>query len=394
MNKPASGNTVKVICIQRILPFYAVPVFEKLAQRLSIDFSLYFGAPSGNIPKLKSTEKLDQVGFDYRKLLTISFRVRFRKRLFPVVFNPSLLWHLMRDRPDVLICEGESNLLNNIFIIPYCILTRTPYIWWGLGRVISRSESPIRKIFRPLITMMLRNAGAILAYSTHAKKFYVSEGASADSAFVAINSLDTTLIEESITRFNTQVDDQRRELGFDNMNIVLFVGALEPEKHIDRLLLAFQKIQKPDRVLLIVGDGSERAALERLAGQYELQNVVFTGARVDDISIFFLMADLFVLPGLGGLAIQQAMAHGLPVITVPADGTEADLVRNGENGYIVTDGDDIDIIASHMDHILSDKDLRDQMSRCSHDLVASSFNIKIMMDAVEEAIHHAVSDDS
>jgi glycosyltransferase involved in cell wall biosynthesis len=45
-------------------------------------------------------------------------------------------------------------------------------------------------------------------------------------------------------------------------------------------------------------------------------------------------ADLFVLPGTGGLAVQQAMAYGLPVIVGEADGTQVDLVRP-ENGWLL-----------------------------------------------------------
>ena len=51
-----------------------------------------------------------------------------------------------------------------------------------------------------------------------------------------------------------------------------------------------------------------------------------------ELEPYFAEADLFVLPGTGGLAVQEAMAHGLPVIVAKGDGTQDDLVRDG-NGW-------------------------------------------------------------
>ena len=63
------------------------------------------------------------------------------------------------------------------------------------------------------------------------------------------------------------------------------------------------------------------------------KNIFFVGKIIDGISKYFLQSDVFVLPGLGGLAISDAMIHGLPVIAGKADGTEIDLVTN-ETGFL------------------------------------------------------------
>jgi len=57
-----------------------------------------------------------------------------------------------------------------------------------------------------------------------------------------------------------------------------------------------------------------------------------------ELEELFDQADLFVLPGTGGLAVQEAMAHGLPVIVAEGDGTQRDLVSQ-ENGWLVKPGD-------------------------------------------------------
>ena len=60
--------------------------------------------------------------------------------------------------------------------------------------------------------------------------------------------------------------------------------------------------------------------------------------RGADLQPYFAAADLFVLPGTGGLAVQEAMAAGLPVIVAEGDGTQDDLVRP-DNGWQVPPGD-------------------------------------------------------
>jgi glycosyltransferase involved in cell wall biosynthesis len=114
---------------------------------------------------------------------------------------------------------------------------------------------------------------------------------------------------------------------------VLFVGRLQERKRVDALLraCAVQEENNQPR-LVIVGDGPEMDALKRMAAEV-YPGAVFTGAKkTAELADYFLAADLFVLPGTGGLAVQEAMSHGLPVIMGRGDGTNDDLVRPG-NGW-------------------------------------------------------------
>ena len=78
--------------------------------------------------------------------------------------------------------------------------------------------------------------------------------------------------------------------------------------------------------------------MEALAKQI-YPSAEFIGAKHgDELKPYFAEADLFVLPGTGGLAVQEAMSHGLPVIVAKGDGTQDDLVR-AENGWQIPPGD-------------------------------------------------------
>lgn len=119
-----------------------------------------------------------------------------------------------------------------------------------------------------------------------------------------------------------QVARLRGELGAGQGAFLIgFVGHLIPVKGVDLLLEAFRRAALPDARLVVVGDGPERAALERAAPP----NVLFTGFRSDALDLYQAF-DLFVSPSREepfGLVFLEALDAGLPVIATRTAGAEA-----------------------------------------------------------------------
>ena len=120
---------------------------------------------------------------------------------------------------------------------------------------------------------------------------------------------------------------RRAELGIAADDYVIgAVGRLEPGKGSAELIVALHAARLPASRLVIVGDGSQRAALERLVTDLDLRNhVTFTGFRQDVRDLYFLF-DLFVLNSVEesfGLVILEAAAAGVPVITTTTPGAVA-----------------------------------------------------------------------
>ena len=129
--------------------------------------------------------------------------------------------------------------------------------------------------------------------------------------------------------------------------------------------------------LVIVGDGPARAEFETLARQIYPQ-AEFTGERQsDELVSYFTQADLFVLPGSGGLAVQEAMTYGLPVIVAEGDGTQHDLVRSN-NGWIIPAGD-LTILVQTLQEALSDVARLRQMGAESYKIVFEEINVEHMV---------------
>ena len=130
--------------------------------------------------------------------------------------------------------------------------------------------------------------------------------------------------------------------------------------------------------LIIIGDGPERDTLQALAKEV-YPSAEFIGARHgDELKPYFLELDLFFLPGTGGLAVQEAMSYGLPVIVAQGDGTQDDLVRK-ENGWQVPPGD-FDALVAAMKDALSDVARLRRMGEESYRIVKEEINIEKMVE--------------
>ncbi len=159
---------------------------------------------------------------------------------------------------------------------------------------------------------------------------------------------------------------------------ILFVGRLQERKRVDLLLQACARLPLAlQPVLTIIGDGPERPNLDSLAKTL-YPTTVFPGARHGaDLIPFYLAADLFVLPGTGGLAVQEAMAYGLPVIMGRGDGTNDDLVRP-ENGWQISP-DSLDAMVLTLQDALADIPRLRRMGAESYRIVSEEINLEAMV---------------
>ena len=157
----------------------------------------------------------------------------------------------------------------------------------------------------------------------------------------------------------------RERLGFQQDAVVIgTVSRLERGKGTSHLISAFARITQrcPGARLLIVGDGTMRPKLERLASSLGISDrVVFTGA-LDDPSDALEAMDIFALPSFRealGMAILEAMARAKPVVATPVGGIP-EAVVHGETGLLVPPGDNA-ALASALLTLASDPEKRREM---------------------------------
>jgi glycosyltransferase involved in cell wall biosynthesis len=116
----------------------------------------------------------------------------------------------------------------------------------------------------------------------------------------------------------------------------------------------------------------------------------------DEAANYCRMTDGFMLPSCArpfgnvwGLAINEAMSVGLPIVTTDAVGAAEDLVKNGLNGHVVRNGD-VDELYSALTKILEDETLRKTMGKNSERLFKEFNNFDKMFEGFRQSIEYSI----
>ena len=187
-----------------------------------------------------------------------------------------------------------------------------------------------------------------------------------------------------LARFNPQnVGEYLREkyaLGHDP--ILLYVGRLDKEKNIDKIIRALKLI--PANIAFkfaVAGKGAEKNKLKRLAEKLGLEKkMIFLGFVADkDLPNLYPLAACFIIAGIAELqsiVTMEAMASGLPILAANAVALP-ELVHPEENGFLFENGD-LKQIADGIVKIFSDPALQERMSQKSLEMIQEHDETKIV----------------
>lgn len=351
---------------QRVLPNYRVPFFDMLAAACDGGLGVFAGMPreaEGIAPGKLGVAK--QFAAHSLHLLGGPFYLCYQRGFIDWLEN----WN-----PDALIVEANARYVATPPAVKWMHARGRKVIGWGLGA--PPLSGPLAAFRRSRRFGFLRQFDALIAYSQRGAAEYADLGFPRERIFVAPNAAAAR-----------PVSKPGRKPGRAQRPNVLFVGRLQARKRVDALLRACAAMPGPKPRLVIVGDGPEMQDLQRLADQI-YPEARFAGARHgEELEPFFAEADLFVLPGTGGLAIQEAMAHGLPVIVAKGDGTQDDLVREG-NGWQIP-ADDEAALRQTMRLALSDVKRLRKMGQESYRIVSEEINLEKMVEVFVGALNAA-----
>ena len=352
---------------QRVLPRYRASFFDMLAERCTGGFSVIAGQPRPGEAIGTTTELREAKYSPARNIHLLSGPLYF-------CWQRGLLAWLRTWDPQVLIVEANPRYLSTPHAVNWMKQRNRPVIGWGLGAPRLRdSLAGLRQARRQ---RFLSQFDALIAYSQRGENEYRRLGFPADRIFVAPNAVAP----------RPQAEAPKRNVKFVTPATVLFVGRLQARKGIDSLLRAAAGLPKELQPgLQIVGEGPARLELEDLAAEV-YPAAEFTGALYGPaLEVLFAAADLFVLPGTGGLAIQQALAYGLPIIVAEGDGSQEDMVSS-VNGWLLPIGDEAALRAA-LAEALSDGERLRQMGAASFRLAQERFNLEAMVQGFVTALN-------
>jgi glycosyltransferase involved in cell wall biosynthesis len=181
----------------------------------------------------------------------------------------------------------------------------------------------------------------------------------------------------------------------DDVPVVLGVGRLVPAKGFDHLLKVFAELESRRQArLVLLGEGAERPALERLAGQLGIaENVWFAGydpnpfRYMSRCAVFVLSSRFEGLPG----ALIQAMACGAAAVATDCPAGPSEILSHGVDGFLVPVDDRPAMVAS-VARLLDDEKLRSRIGREAR-RSARRFSLEATMGGYVEALIGAAGRD-
>jgi len=364
---------IRIGVMQRVLPSYRVPLFDALANEFGGNVSVFAGEPRKNealagsvLPKTAKTWKGKNHHF-------------FNGPLY-LCWQTGLLEWLSDWQPHVLIMEANPRYLNSPAAMRWMQENNGKLVGWGLGSPISQGSLSILRI--SIRKRFIRKFDALITYSTQGACEYEALGFPGNRIFTAPNAVAPRPI----------LPIPERPPAFRGAKpVIVFVGRLQKRKKVDALIRACAALPPDVQPLLwIIGDGPQRNVLENLANEIYLPTRFFGAQHGTQLAKHLRSADLFVMPGTGGLAVQEAMSFGLPVIVGVADGTQADLVRD-ENGWLLAD-DSLQALTDTLASALSDISALRKKGSASYRIVSQEINLEKMVAVFSKAVEKVTED--
>lgn len=336
----------------------------------------------------------EDIEFDCRVLSSLTLPHRTRGGdTWPVHINPALHLHIARGF-DAIVALQWTALYTPATVIQMKVQRRPVLLW---EESISHPSGPVKRAVTPALRLLFGAFDACIAASSRCRDYLIEMGARAEGVFVAGTPIDTEFFTSRSTKISIEARESlKRDLDLDGKQVIVFTGQLIPRKGIMVLLRAFAKLrrERPTAALVMLGSGALLDEVNRFVKAHDLADSVRVIGFVQhpQLPAYCSMADLFVLPSLYDafpVAVHEAMACGLPVITTDMVGVAPDLVKDGVNGFVVRAGDE-DALFGAMQKALQDEKRRTGMAKASREAIAG-WTMENAVAGFRQAIDHALT---
>ena len=340
----------------------------------------------------------DQDTQHYRQLLYKRFREDFARIGYNLVVVYDLKNNHIQEDPDFFI--GINYSLKNfvaevkrykpkiiiqfvwlkyrflfLFML-YCKLAGIKSIVWSHGINMQQRTKSWKKYLYYTRQFL---GSALIIYTPNEKRFI---RASHKKLFIANNTLNF----RDFPVITATKEELKAKYGFPGKKIILCVGRLNTHnRKVDLLCDAFAQIHDDNIVLVVVGTGVTETQQDRMK---EMKNASYLGPIFDPVAVneIYKMAELFVMPGGVGLAINHAFYHGLPTIIEDVNHSpEAFYLRDNENGFLFKKGDATDLKDKIM-MLLDDSALYRQFSSKAKQVIETEGSYENMIRGFMEAV--------
>lgn len=377
----------RVVCVQERLLRYRVPLFEHVRENLrenGVAFDVCHGTPSTRLAERGDSADLP-------------WSTRVRNQYWRLGASHEAVWQRVMGitrNADLVLVDQASRLLVNYLLLARQSAGGPRVALWGHGMNLQYDGSSLSRLAEAAKRGYSRRPHWWFAYTEGTARRVTDLGYPADRITVLNNTVDTMSLRawyESVTA--EELRHARVELGLRNRRVCLCLGSLYKDKRIHFLLEAGELVaaKRPDFALLIVGSGPDQQVVERAAaGSRWLRHVPVRFGR--EKAVLARACELMLLPGAVGLAILDAFAFRLPLVTTREGkhGPEIEYLRDGENGVMLPPGSPVEAYADEILRLLDDEEYMSRL-RTGAASSAEAHSIEEMAQRFTEGITAALT---
>jgi glycosyltransferase involved in cell wall biosynthesis len=290
------------------------------------------------------------------------------------LLNPAIIAELRQERYDAVLMHGYNYATH---WLAFLAARFTGTALWLRGESTLSAPRPLSVQMAKQATLrpLFRTAQACLYIGSLNRQFYEYYGVDTDRLFFAPYSVD-----DSFFRYQSQLPGSnrgalRQRLGIaTDMPVILVAGKLSAKKQPLHLLRAFERLRaRRQCALIFAGDGELRVAIQTTCADRSIPDVYITGfLNQTEMPAAYSASDVLVLPSAWGetwgLAINEGMNCSLPVVVTDRVGCASDLVRDGENGYVVS-WNDVNALVDALEKLIADPELRKRFGCRSFEII-------------------------
>jgi glycosyltransferase involved in cell wall biosynthesis len=321
---------------------YYVPFFQVLSKHPLLEIKVFYTWGEDSMSKKFDPDFGREIQWDIPLLEGYSYQFvkntakRQGSHHFLGIINPDLISVILNFKPQAIMVYGWP-FLSHLKLIRY-FKGKVPVLFRGDSTLLD-GQSGLKPSIRQLFLKWIYTHIDYALYVGTASKAYFKKMGLKESQLISVPHAienDRFLSDHS---HHDKAQKLRQELNIPPDDFVfIFVGKLIEKKQPLLLLKSFLTLKQRGIHLVFVGDGGQKEELQQMASA--TNNIHFMGFQNQQVMpAMYRIGNCLVLPSKGpgetwGLAVNEAMASGLPVIVSNKVGCHPDLVVPGKTGYV------------------------------------------------------------
>jgi glycosyltransferase involved in cell wall biosynthesis len=329
------GSRIRLaIIVSHPIQYYA-PLYQRLARRDDLLINVFFTWHDGHVGVFDRGFRTPLAwdiplteGYESQRVPNLSSDPGTHH--FFGLRNPSLVHRVKAWNPDVVHVTGWA-WLSHLWALRSFYKMGTKVLFRGDSHLLNGMPSGGRfRLKRALLKRVFSWPSGFLVVGKANRAYYETFGVGPDRLFPCTHSIDVARFAQPTDQYEQEARLWRQQLDIsDDRRVLLFAGKFEHIKRPVELMRAVQALADPSLLLIMVGSGELSAEVKAIATADPMRFRVLPVQNQSRMPVAYRLGDLFILPSASetwGIAINEALACGRPVLVSDRVGCAADVV--------------------------------------------------------------------